>query len=111
MLPPLKLRVHLDNFSQSQGLLNCFEDELRNAALAARQTYLCTDISGDSKLVRAPEKEYLLLIYRISQNHARKKNGRKRKLHVPYMRKKFFTHFLPETKWVKAGMARSGMLG
>jgi hypothetical protein len=53
----------------------CFEDEWRSATLAGRQTCLYADISGEFKLVRAPEKEYFLLIYRISVKDARKKNG------------------------------------
>jgi hypothetical protein len=59
------------------------EDELRTVTLAARQTYFFTAICGEYNIVRAPEKEYFLLIYIISAMDARKKNGCKRRLPFP----------------------------
>jgi hypothetical protein len=79
----------------------CFEDEWRTATLAARQTYLYSGISGEFKLVRAPEKEYFLLIYRISAKDARKKNEGKRRLHLANLAKtKIFTQKWSDLKWV-----------
>jgi hypothetical protein len=39
---------------------------------------------GKYQPVRAPEKDYQLLTYRINPNYATKNNGSKRRLHIPH---------------------------
>ena len=82
------------------------------ATFAARQTNPCTGIFGESKLVRAPEKEYFLLIYIISAMDARKKNGGKSRQHFPHLENtKIPTQSTPEINWIilpKSGLTKNG---
>jgi hypothetical protein len=79
----------------------CFENELRTATPAARHSYLCTGVCGKCKVERAPEKEYLSAIYRISLTDARKNIGRKKRAYFSKNGKQKFYPSYPGDKMGK----------